>query len=88
MHGHAEHDPADYVPKELYAEYAKNDPVELFENVLVSVGVLDADTATTPGRRPSWAAAWRSPTRCTNRVTSRTACMYPDGPPPDAGMRR
>ena len=31
MHGHAEHDPADYVPKEMYEEWAKKDPVELFE---------------------------------------------------------
>jgi TPP-dependent pyruvate/acetoin dehydrogenase alpha subunit len=45
MHGHAEHDPADYVVKQLYEEYSKKDPVELFENVLVSRGVLDADTA-------------------------------------------
>jgi TPP-dependent pyruvate/acetoin dehydrogenase alpha subunit len=45
MHGHAEHDPADYVVNELYEEYSKKDPVELFENVLVSRGVLDADTA-------------------------------------------
>jgi TPP-dependent pyruvate/acetoin dehydrogenase alpha subunit len=41
MHGHAEHDPADYVVKELYEEYAKKDPVELFENVLLEAGVLD-----------------------------------------------
>jgi TPP-dependent pyruvate/acetoin dehydrogenase alpha subunit len=45
MHGHAEHDPADYVVKELYAEYAKKDPVELFENLLVKEGVLDVDGA-------------------------------------------
>lgn len=45
MHGHAEHDPADYVRKELYEEYALKDPVELFENVLLGAGVLDADTA-------------------------------------------
>src|SRR5512133_2492713 len=45
MHGHAEHDPADYVVKELYEEYAKKDPVELFEGVLVDAGVLDVDTA-------------------------------------------
>jgi TPP-dependent pyruvate/acetoin dehydrogenase alpha subunit len=45
MHGHAEHDPADYVRKELYAEYAKKDPVELFENVLVKEGLLDVDAA-------------------------------------------
>jgi pyruvate dehydrogenase E1 component alpha subunit len=45
MHGHAEHDPADYVVKELYKQYAKKDPVELFERVLVDAGVLDADAA-------------------------------------------
>ena len=45
MHGHAEHDPADYVVKELYEEYSKKDPVELFENVLLEAGVLDAERA-------------------------------------------
>jgi TPP-dependent pyruvate/acetoin dehydrogenase alpha subunit len=44
MHGHAEHDPADYVPKEMYDEWSKKDPVELFENVLLQAGVLDTDT--------------------------------------------
>ena len=44
MHGHAEHDPADYVVKELYEEYNKKDPVELFENVLRGAGVLDDGT--------------------------------------------
>ena len=44
MHGHAEHDPADYVLKELYEEYAKKDPVELYENVLLKAGVIDDDT--------------------------------------------
>ena len=45
MHGHAEHDPADYVPKEMYEEWAKKDPVELFEKVLLEAGVIDADVA-------------------------------------------
>lgn len=45
MHGHAEHDPADYVLAELYAEYANKDPVELFENLLIENGVLDVDAA-------------------------------------------
>src|SRR6476620_3003990 len=44
MHGHAEHDPADYVLKELYEEYAKKDPVELYENVVLKAGVIDDDT--------------------------------------------
>src|ERR1700759_693072 len=32
MHGHAEHDPADYVPREMLEEWQKRDPVALFEN--------------------------------------------------------
>jgi TPP-dependent pyruvate/acetoin dehydrogenase alpha subunit len=46
MHGHAEHDPADYVVKELYEEYSKKDPVQLYEKVLLDAGVLDADQVT------------------------------------------
>ncbi|HTF55266.1 MAG TPA: thiamine pyrophosphate-dependent dehydrogenase E1 component subunit alpha [Pseudonocardia sp.] len=45
MHGHAEHDPADYVPHAMYEEWAKKDPVELFESVLLDAGVIDADKA-------------------------------------------
>jgi pyruvate dehydrogenase E1 component alpha subunit len=41
MHGHAEHDPADYVPKEMFEEWRKKDPVELFENRLIEGGVID-----------------------------------------------
>ena len=41
MHGHAEHDPADYVPKEMFDEWRKKDPVELFEKVLIEGGVID-----------------------------------------------
>ena len=47
MHGHAEHDPADYVPHAMYEEWAKKDPVQLFEDVLLASGVLDADTVKT-----------------------------------------
>ncbi|MGV0715270.1 thiamine pyrophosphate-dependent dehydrogenase E1 component subunit alpha [Mycolicibacterium sp. XJ662] len=45
MHGHAEHDPADYVPKEMFDEWRKKDPVELFENVLIEGGVIDEEYA-------------------------------------------
>src|ERR1700675_4144375 len=45
MHGHAEHDSADYVPREMLEEWLLKDPVELFENVLLDAGVLDADAA-------------------------------------------
>jgi TPP-dependent pyruvate/acetoin dehydrogenase alpha subunit len=46
MHGHAEHDPADYVPRELLEEWQKRDPVALFESVLLEHGVIDEETAT------------------------------------------
>jgi len=46
MHGHAEHDPADYVPRELLEEWQKRDPVALFENVLLEHGIIDSETAT------------------------------------------
>ena len=45
MHGHAEHDPADYVPRELLEEWQKRDPVLLFENVLLEHGIIDEETA-------------------------------------------
>ena len=45
MHGHAEHDPADYVPHAMYEEWSKKDPVDLFEKVLLEAGAIDADTA-------------------------------------------
>jgi TPP-dependent pyruvate/acetoin dehydrogenase alpha subunit len=44
MHGHAEHDPADYVPRELLEEWQKRDPVLLFENSLLEHGVIDSET--------------------------------------------
>ncbi|WP_396932103.1 thiamine pyrophosphate-dependent dehydrogenase E1 component subunit alpha [Mycolicibacterium sp.] len=43
MHGHAEHDPADYVPKQLFDEWAQRDPVELFSTLLHERGIADAD---------------------------------------------
>jgi TPP-dependent pyruvate/acetoin dehydrogenase alpha subunit len=45
MHGHAEHDPADYVPKEMFEEWSKKDPVELFEKRLIESGVIDQEAA-------------------------------------------
>jgi TPP-dependent pyruvate/acetoin dehydrogenase alpha subunit len=43
MHGHAEHDPADYVPAELHETWAKRDPVEECGARLVELDYLDAD---------------------------------------------
>lgn len=45
MYGHAEHDPADYVPREMLEEWQKRDPVALFENVLLEHGIIDEETA-------------------------------------------
>ena len=44
MHGHAEHDPADYVPPEMFEEWSAKDPVDLFEKRLVAAGVVDQAT--------------------------------------------
>jgi TPP-dependent pyruvate/acetoin dehydrogenase alpha subunit len=44
MHGHAEHDPADYVPREMFEEWQKRDPVLLYENSLLEHGVIDEET--------------------------------------------
>ena len=44
MHGHAEHDPADYVPREMLEEWQKRDPVLLYENSLLEHGVIDEET--------------------------------------------
>jgi pyruvate dehydrogenase E1 component alpha subunit len=41
MHGHAEHDPADYVPQEMFEQWRKKDPVALFEQALIAGGVID-----------------------------------------------
>ena len=62
MHGHAEHDPADYVPKEMFEEWAKKDPVELFEKRAArgrcaSTTTPRRQSGKTPGRRPSTPAS-------------------------------
>jgi TPP-dependent pyruvate/acetoin dehydrogenase alpha subunit len=38
MHGHAEHDPADYVPRELFDEWSVKDPVEIAARQLIEAG--------------------------------------------------
>ena len=45
MHGHAEHDPADYVPREMLEQWQQRDPVALFEAWLLEHGVLDEQAA-------------------------------------------
>ena len=40
MHGHSAHDGAEYVPKELLAEWKKKDPVERIEKLLVDKKIL------------------------------------------------
>lgn len=41
MRGHAGHDPAKYVPKELLAEWEKRDPIKLYEKVLLEQNILN-----------------------------------------------
>ena len=40
MRGHAQHDPADYVPKALFEEWEKKDPIDRCEKALLDDGTL------------------------------------------------
>src|SRR5215470_1542483 len=40
--GHAQHDPADYVPKEMRAHWEARDPIALYETFLTREKLLDA----------------------------------------------
>lgn len=42
MKGHAQHDPAEYVPKEMLEYWKKRDPIDLYEKQLFAEGLLDA----------------------------------------------
>jgi pyruvate dehydrogenase E1 component alpha subunit len=46
MHGHAEHDPADYVPDEVIQMWAERDPVQECAGRLIELGYLDSDGVT------------------------------------------
>ena len=43
MKGHAEHDDAGYVPRELFAQWAERDPIERFERHLLGHGYATAE---------------------------------------------
>jgi TPP-dependent pyruvate/acetoin dehydrogenase alpha subunit len=50
--GHAGHDPAKYVPKEMLEDYMQNkDPVKRFEELLLKEGVADPDEVTATQER-------------------------------------
>ena len=44
MRGHAQHDPAEYVPKDMFEHYKQRDPIELYEKFLLGKKILDAKT--------------------------------------------
>ncbi len=46
VRGHSEADKADYVPKELLAEWLKKDPLQRFERYLTEQGILTAERKT------------------------------------------
>jgi hypothetical protein len=41
MRGHAQHDPAEYVPKEMFAYWKARDPIVLYEKFLTGAKLLD-----------------------------------------------
>ena len=86
MHGHAEHDPADYVPRELFEEWAQRDPVELFAATAAGAGVRrrrrrrrDQGGGSPDGDRRPQQGPW--PTRCRTAPTSRKVSMPTSRPP-------
>jgi TPP-dependent pyruvate/acetoin dehydrogenase alpha subunit len=44
MRGHAQHDPAEYVPKDMFEHYKQRDPIDLYEKFLMGKKILDAKT--------------------------------------------
>src|SRR5271170_3334590 len=42
MRGHAQHDPAEYVPKEMFEHWKRRDPIDSYERKLTEAGVLTA----------------------------------------------
>jgi len=46
MRGHAQHDPAEYVPKEMFDYWKRRDPIESYEKRLSAAGVLTAKKKT------------------------------------------
>lgn len=60
MHGHAEHDGAEYVDPALKEEWGKRDPVELYEKRLIEAGVIsEEEAAETREAARKWAIAAR-----------------------------
>ena len=43
MHGHAEHDPADYVPREMFEEWSVKDPLDIFAAKLQELGYANEE---------------------------------------------
>ncbi len=44
MRGHAQHDPAEYVPKEMFEYWKARDPIVLYDKFLTGAKLLDAQT--------------------------------------------
>src|SRR5208282_1270501 len=40
MRGHAQHDPAEYVPKKMFEYWKRRDPIDTYEKRLAAAGVL------------------------------------------------
>ena len=82
MEGHAVHDDAFYVPKELFEEWAARDPIERFRSWLRENAELTDDEEDEISHRRQEAAERRAPRgptsrRCRSRTTS-TEGVYAD----------
>ena len=78
--GHAQHDPAEYVPKEMREYWEKRDPILLHEKLLTDKKLLDAKTKKSRPRskRCSPASATSPKTRrCLHQNSRKKACIAP-----------
>jgi TPP-dependent pyruvate/acetoin dehydrogenase alpha subunit len=92
MKGHAEHDDAGYVPRELFEEWRKRDPIERFERHLLGSGLgassdLEAITAAIDGQLDAEVdfaldAPWPAPERALEGVYADETPAAPAGEGP------
>jgi pyruvate dehydrogenase E1 component alpha subunit len=78
MTGHSAHDDAGYVPKELFREWEKRDPIVLYQQLLVNEGIFSLEEINamrnTAVGKVDWAVEWAhkspypDPEECLNGV--------------------
>lgn len=88
MRGHSEHDPHEYVPRELLEEWSRRDPIQLFRAYVLKYRIAaakDLDKLTTEIRREVDKAADWAETQPFPEAESAAGDVYFEGDIPEAG---